>query len=147
MNRGRVVLALVILVFLAASLTASVGLPKGARVFPMVALVPGVCLAIWNLANEFRFPHARGKGDENSEVPQKLFQLFAWILSLPLLSWLFGITVGLPVFMFCYLRLASREKWTTTILMTLLAWIAIKFGFDVGMKANFDQGVIWNLFS
>ena len=94
-------------------------------------------------------PHAaKSEQQEESKEPEdkSLFYLiFMAALALPLLSWLFGITIGLPLFMFVYLRWVSREKWGVVIFSTLLCWAMLYLGFEVLMRSNFEKGFLFDL--
>ena len=150
MTKTRPLVALAFLVFLAGALYISFSFPKDAKVLPLIFLIPGVLMAFGNLLLELR-PRADA-ADQNKESKKagkkNLFYLiFLAALSLPLLSWLFGITIGLPLFMLIYLRWVSREKWGVVIFSTILSWVIIYLGFEVLMRSNFERGVLFDLIS
>lgn len=149
MIKTRPLVALGFLVFLGVALYISFSFPKDAKVLPLLFLIPGVLLAGWNLLAEL-MPHANagGQNEESSEAGKRglFYLIFLAALALPLLSWLLGITIGLPLFMFIYLRWVSREKWGIVIFSTILSWVILYLGFEVLMRSNFERGVFFDLF-
>jgi hypothetical protein len=149
MTKTRPLVALGFLIFLAGALYISFSIPKDAKVLPLMFLIPGVMLAGWNLLTELRPPaDAANQNEEPVETGRKglFYLIFLAALALPLLSWLLGITIGLPLFMFIYLRWVSREKWGVVIFSTILSWVILYLGFEVLMRSNFERGVIFDLF-
>ena len=151
MIKTRPLVALGFLVFLGVALYISFSFPKDAKVLPLLFLIPGVLLAGWNLLAELRprFKAANQTEEEKSTGAgnRGLFYLiFLAALALPLLSWLLGITIGLPLFMFIYLRWVSREKWGIVIFSTILSWVILYLGFEVLLRSNFERGVLFDLF-
>ncbi len=151
MNKTRAVVAFVFLVFLGIALYLSFSFPKEAKVLPLLVLIPGVPLAFSNLLTEMKSKQsARSQGEEKSVDAgrrHRIYQIFVAAIVLPLLSWLFGITIGLPLFMFTYLRWVSKESWGTVIFSTVLSWIILYLGFEVLMRSNFDKGILFDLIS
>lgn len=146
MTKIRQVVALVFLVFLGTALYLSFSFPKQAKVLPLLVLVPVVLTALWNFIAELKSKPVV-KDEEAAEGGQvkSFYTIFLAALSLPLLSWLAGITIGLPLFMFIYLRWVSKEGWGTVIFSVILSWVILYLGFEVLMQSDFDQGVIFKL--
>jgi hypothetical protein len=148
MIRTRPLIALGFLFFLAGSLYISFSFPKDAKVLPLLFLIPGVLFAGWNLVLELRPGNDVADEDQESGETEKkglFYLIFLAALALPLLSWLFGITIGLPIFMFIYLRWVSREKWGIVIFSTILSWVILYLGFEILMRSNFERGVLLDL--
>jgi hypothetical protein len=149
MTKARPIVALGFLVFLLGALYLSFSFPKDAKVLPLLFLIPGVLFAGWNLVLELRSGNdVADEGQESGERENKglFYLIFLAALALPLLSWLFGITIGLPIFMFIYLRWVSREKWGIVIFSTILSWVILYLGFEILMRSNFERGVLFDLF-
>jgi hypothetical protein len=148
MTWTKPLVALGFLVFLAGALYLSISFPKDAKVLPLLFLIPGVLLAGWNLLAELR-PRvdAVNQKEESTATGKKalFYLIFLAALALPLLSWLLGITIGLPLFMFIYLRWVSRERWRVVIFSTILSWVILYLGFEVLMRSNFERGVLFDL--
>jgi hypothetical protein len=148
MTKTRPLVALGFLIFLAGALYISFSFPKEAKVLPLLFLIPGVLLAGWNFVAELRPPaDAANQTEECVEAGNKglFYLIFLAALALPVLSWLFGITIGLPLFMFIYLRWVSREKWGIVIFSTILSWVILYLGFEILMRSNFERGVLFDL--
>ena len=148
MTKTRPLVALGFFIFLAGALYISFDFPKDAKVLPLMFLIPGVLLAGWNLLAELRH---RPKAADQNEEPVKagdrglFYLIFLAALALPLLSWLLGLTIGLPLFMLIYLRWVSRERWGIVVLSTVLSWVILYLGFEVLMRSNFERGVLFDL--
>jgi hypothetical protein len=59
-------------------------------------------------------------------------EILAWILGFFLALWLLGFPLGIPLATFIYLKVASREGWLTSIVVTAGAW-----AFIVGVFGHF----------
>ena len=148
MTKPKPLLALAFLVFLGLALYLSFSFPKGAKVLPLLVLIPGVCLAFWNLLLEIKIKKNSSDSDEehaHAGRRQSFQTIFLAAVALPVLSWLLGLTIGLPLFMFIYLRWVSGEGWGTVIFSTVLSWIILYLGFEVLMRSNFERGVLLDL--
>jgi hypothetical protein len=148
MIKTRPLVALGFLVFIGVALYVSFSFPKNAKVLPLLFLIPGVLAAGWNLLLELKPPaDAADENEESTAAGKKglVYQIFLSCLALPLLSWLFGITIGLPLFMFIYLRWVSRERWGVVAFSTILSWVILYVGFEVLMRSNFDPGILFDL--
>ena len=144
----RPLIALGFLVFLGTALYLSFSFPKEAKVLPLQALIPGVLAAGGNLLLELKSSRSTQElMDESVDDGQKgrCYLIFLAALALPLFSWLFGITIGLPLFMFIYLMWVSRESWGVVIFSTILSWIILYPGFEILMRSNFEKGVLFDL--
>jgi hypothetical protein len=147
MIKARPLVALGFLVFIGVALYVSFSFPKNAKVLPLMFLIPGALAAGWNLLLELKpLANAADENKESTDGKKGLFyQIFLACLALPLLSWLFGITIGLPLFMFIYLRWVSRERWGVVVFSTILSWVILYVGFEVLMRSNFDPGILFDL--
>lgn len=148
MTKIRPLIALGFLVFLGMALYLSFSFPKEAKVLPLLVLIPGVLAACGNLLSELKVSRsAQDQMEQSADDWQKgrFYLIFLAALALPLLSWLFGITIGLPLFMFIYLRWVSRESWGIVIFSTILSWIILYPGFEILMRRNFEKGVLFDL--
>ena len=148
MNKGNVMLALLFLVILIIALFMAFPFPKEAKILPLVVLVPGALMALANFINELKAtkkPAEMSLADTSTSNRHKMYQFFLSLLSVPLLSWFFGATLGFPLFLLGYLKLISRETWFAALLSAFLCWVVLYVGFDVVAKANFDEGFIFDL--
>ncbi len=148
MTKIRPLIALGFLFFLGMALYLSLSFPKEAKVLPLLVLIPGVLVACGNLLWELKSSRsAQVLMERPADDRQKgrFYPIFLAALALPVLSWLFGITIGLPLFMFIYLRWVSGESWGIVIFSTILSWIILYPGFEILMRSNFEQGVLLGL--
>ncbi len=134
--------------------------PFKAALFPTIVGIPGVVLALAVAVISFR----RGRNPETkpvekSQAPGDLFLdasslsgaafkrtliIFGWILFAVVGSWLLGQKLALPLFVFAYLKLGSREGWMLSIVMTL-ATIALLLGvFDYVVNVAWWDGEIFH---
>ena len=133
--------------------------PFKAALFPTIVGIPGIVLALAVAVFSFR----RGRNPETKQVeksgaPGDLFldessltgeafkrtlMIFGWILFAVVGSWLLGQKLALPLFVFAYLKLGSREGWMLSIVMTL-ATIALLLGvFDYVVNVAWYEGEIF----
>lgn len=148
MSKIRPLIALSFLFFLGTALYFSLSFPKEAKFLPLLVLIPGVLVACGNLLSELKSSRsAQVLMEQLADDRQKgrFSLIFLAALALPFLSWLFGITIGLPLFMFIYLRWVSGESWGIVIFSTILSWIILYPGFEILMRSNFERGVLLGL--
>jgi uncharacterized membrane protein YjjB (DUF3815 family) len=72
-----------------------------------------------------------------------------WTLGFFFAIWLLGFTVAVPVASFLYFRFAGGEKWSISILLSLMAWVVFYGLFDYLLHLPFPEGAlfVWlNLF-
>jgi hypothetical protein len=69
--------------------------------------------------------------------------IFAWILGLFLLGWLLGQRIALPLFVFLYLKVGSKEGWMLSIAMTLAVAIFLLGVFDRVIHVSWYQGELF----
>ncbi len=149
MTSIRTMVAFGFLVFLGGALYLSFSFPKEAKVLPLFVLIPGVVLAGWNFFAELKHaksvPQEGEKEKADHDARRGHYQLLLAAVALPLLSWLFGVTVGIPLFIFVYLRWVSGEGWGSTIFSTVLSWAILYGGFEVLMRKTFEKGLLIEL--
>lgn len=130
-----------------------------AALFPMVLGIPCLALALLAFGQELfnTLRRVAGKTDppevtsslEAAVVRRRAVSIIAWTLGFLLAIWLLGFVIAVPVACFLYFRFAGREKWSTSILLSLAAG-AIFYGlFDYLLHLPFPEGTLlaWlNLF-
>jgi hypothetical protein len=134
--------------------------PFKAALFPTVVGIPGVALALAVAVLALRRSRSPEiNSAEKSGAPGDLFLdessltgdafkrtvvIFGWIFGAVIGSWLLGQKVALPLFVFCYLKLGSREGWFLSIVMTL-ATVALLLGvFDYVVNVAWYEGEIFH---
>ena len=48
--------------------------------------------------------------------------IFLWIIGFFLMVLLIGFPIAVPLFVFCYMKFQGKEKWSSSIIFTLIAW-------------------------
>lgn len=120
-----------------------------AGLFPWATGFPVLVLAISQLATELTgkgrtrgiasAPEARPEL-ATSLVYRRTASISGWIIGFFLLIWLFGFSVAVPLATLLYLKVAGREKWLITLILTAVAW-SFFFGlFDRGLHMPFPEG-------
>jgi hypothetical protein len=134
--------------------------PFKAALFPTVVGIPGVVLALAVGALALRRGRSsRAGAPPQSGAPGDLFLdessltgdalkrtavIFGWIFGAVIGSWLLGQKLALPLFVFGYLKLGSREGWVLSIVMTL-ATVALLLGvFDYVVNVAWYEGEIFH---
>jgi Tripartite tricarboxylate transporter TctB family len=67
-----------------------------------------------------------------------------WLLGLVVLVALFGFNVGLPVFVFTFLKWHGHESWRFSILYTVIFWALVYVLFVVVMKGILYPGMVFD---
>lgn len=80
---------------------------------------------------------------ENSRAKREL-RMFAWILSLVVFIYFFGLLIAIPMFMLFYLRWRSGERWLFSILMTAGMWGLLYGVIVIALRTHFYEGLLWN---
>ena len=66
----------------------------------------------------------------------------AWIVGYFLAIWLLGFYLAVPLTTLLYLKVAGKERWPTTIIATLLAWVSFYALFDYALHVPFPKGLV-----
>jgi hypothetical protein len=112
---------LVLGAFAAAVLMASFSLSSTARLVP--ASVSALVLAL--LAVELLSARPAERPEEPGASAADVRREMLWLLALPLVIAIAGLTAGLPIFLTTYLRLRARTSWTTALIPAGLCWIVL----------------------
>jgi len=126
-----------------------------ARLYPWAVGIPMLLLALAHL-----FLESRGEGtQERPDSPPVDFQftqttdsalarrrtinIFSWILGFFLSIWLVGFSFSVPLFVFLYLKVQSRESWTLSLVLTGAAWLLFWGLFVRLLHLPFPEGQIF----
>jgi Na+/proline symporter len=60
--------------------------------------------------------------------------------------WLLGFSYAVPLTMALYLKLAGREKWPITAIMTFATWIFFYLLFERTLNVPFPDGLLFGLY-
>jgi putative tricarboxylic transport membrane protein len=114
--------------------------PPRARVFPFAIFGPILIVTIVNFVKDLRRQPwtetiaqtvAEANLDEAS-FRKRTRNILLWIVGFFLALWLLGFPLGIPLATFVYLKIAAREGWLTSIVVTVGTW-----AFIVGVFGHF----------
>jgi hypothetical protein len=117
--------------------------PTKAALFPLTMGIPLLALAIVQTVLELRRPSASGvpAGPE-----RRAYAVFAWMGAFILLVLLCGFPIAVPIFVFLYLVMQSREKPGLSIVLAAAAWGAFYLLFLRLLHFPFEDGLIRSWF-
>jgi len=137
------------------ALYASLHWPFKTALFPRVIGFPLLLLAliemalsIWGVEKE-REGHAVDfeltTAVEPALAQKRTLLICTWIIGFLVLIIAFGFPLAVPIFVFAYLRIAGREPWTLSIVLTLVSWMFMEGVFDRFLHIPFPEGWILGL--
>lgn len=143
-----------IAVLLAWALWESKNFGYRAGLFPWTIGLPVLALAIAQLILELTGRARRtvvvieGSTDGGMDLPvevvyQRTASICGWIIGFFVMIWLLGFSIAFPVTTLLYLKLAGREKWPITIILTLLGWGFFYGLFDYSLHVPFPDGQLF----
>jgi Tripartite tricarboxylate transporter TctB family len=114
--------------------------PPKAALFPLTMGIPLLVLALAQVVIELREPPA-------APAPtRRALAVFAWMVLFIALVLLLGFPIAVPVFVFSYLALASREGWVLSAALAAAAWGAFHLLFQRLLHFPFETGLITDWF-
>jgi TctA family transporter len=126
-----------------------------AGLFPWVIGIPTVLLACGQLFRELGIGRTEAAvvseaGEAHAEIDpalvrQRTITIILWIFGSFLLIWLLGFSVAVPLIMLVYLKLAGKENWTITVLVTFCTWIFFWGLFEKTLNVPFPDGLLFSL--
>jgi hypothetical protein len=161
-ERGRfrlsfaVIFSLSMVVVLARALWESRNFGFRAGLFPWAIGFPVLALAVVQLAMDLtgktRKSAEMSVADAAPELPKAVVyrrttEIIAWILGLLVAIWLLGFSAAVPVATFLYLKVAGREKWPITVVLTLVSWLFFYVLFDYALRIPFPDGKLFETLS
>jgi hypothetical protein len=69
--------------------------------------------------------------------------MFGWLFGFFFSIWLLGFSITIPLMVFSYLKIQSNEKWTISIILTVMAWLFFYFLFVRLLNLPFPDGLIF----
>jgi TctA family transporter len=143
------------IVVFAAALWPALSWPARARIFPIVIFGPLLAFSIANFVKDLRRrPWTEGirqtiaeAGVDEATFRKRTREILGWVVVFFLALWLLGFPVGIPLATFVYLKLAARESWTTSILVTFGSWAFLVGVFDYVLDFVFPEAALYRLFS
>ena len=117
--------------------------PPKAALFPLVMGIPLLVLAVAQVLVELREPPQPA---ETAVAGRRTLAVFAWMGAFVLLVLLGGFPVAVPLFVFLYLFLDSREGWLLSATLAAAAWGFFHLVFERLLHFPFDAGLIRDWF-
>lgn len=153
----RGVLSLTAVCVAAYALYASWSWPFRTALFPRVIALPILFLAltewalsVWSSEKE-REGHAVDfqltETVEPALARKRTIAIIIWTLGFLVLILLVGFPLAVPIFVFAYLKIAGREPWTLTIVLTAVSWLSMEGLFNRFLHIPFPEGLIFGLWS
>lgn len=148
-------LALGVALIASYALYAAIDWPLRTALFPRLIGAPLLVLALIEMGLSALSTEKRREGHAvDFELTTDIDPLVARRRTLAIVGWIFGFFIlillvgfplGVPVFVFVYLKLAGKEKWGLALALTLLAWVIIEGLFDRLLHIPFPDGWIQSL--
>jgi hypothetical protein len=129
-----------------------------ARLYPWAIGIPMVVLALIQVILDLKGYKAKEpsdgappvrmdfqftKGIDASTARKRAFVMFGWFLGFFFLVWLVGFNIGIPVMVFSYLKIQSKEPLLLSIILTVVAFVFFYFLFVKLLTLPFPEGRIF----
>ncbi|MBI2531619.1 MAG: tripartite tricarboxylate transporter permease [Deltaproteobacteria bacterium] len=76
---------------------------------------------------------------------QRTISILIWTMGFFIAIWLLGFSYSIPVAMLLYLKLAGKEKWPMTIVVTFFTWLFVYALFERTLSIPFPEGLLVSL--
>jgi hypothetical protein len=117
--------------------------PPKAALFPLVMGIPLLVLAVAQVVLELR---AAAAAAEPVDTGPRVLAVFAWMVGFVALVLFGGFAAAVPIFVFLYLRLDSREGWLLSGVLAAAAWGFFHLVFQRLLHFPFEAGLITDWF-
>ena len=117
--------------------------PPKAALFPLVMGIPLLVLAVAQVTLELR---AAAAPAEPTGTGRRVLAVFAWMVGFVALVLFGGFAAAVPIFVFLYLRLDSREGWLLSGMLAAAAWGFFHLVFQRLLHFPFEAGLITDWF-
>ena len=117
--------------------------PPKAALFPLVMGIPLLVLALAQVVLELRAAPAPA---ETAATGRRALAMFAWMGAFVVLVLLGGFAAAVPIFVFFFLRLDSREGWLVSGALAAAAWGFFHLMFQRLLHFPFEAGLITDWF-
>lgn len=117
----------------------ALGWPPKAALFPLTMGIPLLVLATAQTVLDLREPPAPS---EPALARRRGLAVFAWMVTFIVLVLLLGFPIAVPLFVFSYLVMESRESWALSIALAAAAWGFFHLVFERLLHFPFEAGLI-----
>ena len=151
------ILSLAVAALAAYALYASWSWPFRTALFPRVVALPILflsliewALSVWSVEGQ-REGHAVDFQLTDTVEPalarNRTIAIFLWTLGFLAMILLVGFPLAVPIFVFAYLKIAGKEPWVLSLILTAIAWVFMEGLFDRFLHIPFSEGLIFGLWS
>jgi hypothetical protein len=133
---GAALFSLALAVIAAYAVYTALRWPPKAALFPLTMGIPLLVLAIVQTVVELR---EKGK---SAGAMRPVFAVFAWMAAFIALVVLTGFPIAVPLFVFSYLMLESREGPALSAVLAVAAWGVFHLLFERLLHFPFDSGLV-----
>jgi Tripartite tricarboxylate transporter TctB family len=133
---GAALFSLGLAVVAAYAVYAALRWPPKAALFPLTMGIPLLALAVAQTIVELRDQATPGG------ARRPVLTVFGWMVAFIVLVVLAGFPIAVPIFVFFYLVLESRERLVLSIVLAAAAWGAFHLLFERLLHFPFDAGLI-----
>ena len=139
---GAAAFSLALAALAAYAVYAALAWPAKAALFPLTMGIPLLVLAGVQIVIDLREPPPRGPAGAR----RRAFTVFAWMAGFIALVLLVGFPIAVPVFVFSYLIMQSREGWLVSALGAAAAWGFFHVLFQRLLHFPFEAGLVQGWF-
>jgi hypothetical protein len=158
--KPQVIFSLVILVFFLVFVYQAREWRLQARLYPWAIGVPMIVITLLHISRELFSKGEKKPQPTSSNTPvdfqftkgvdervarRRTIAMFSWIFGFFGGIWLIGFSLMVPLFVFLYLKVQSRETWGLSIVLTGAAWLIFWGLFQYLLRLPFPDGqvMIW----
>jgi hypothetical protein len=126
-----------------------------ARLYPWAIGIPMLVLAIIQLILDLRGFQRKQPSDatpmdfqfqqtvDPAVARRRTYNIFGWLFGFFIAIYLLGFSVTIPLLVFTYLKIQSKEPWPLSITLTVIAWLFFHFLFVKLLTLPFPEGLIF----
>ena len=140
---GAALFSLALAVVAAYAVYTALRWPPKAALFPLTMGIPLLVLALAQTLVELRDP---ATPVQPPGAQAKTFTVFAWMATFIMLVLLAGFPIAVPLFVFSYLVMESREGAGLSIALAAVAWGVFHLLFERLLHFPFEAGLIGSWF-
>ena len=141
MREKNLLFCLVVFICMAAAFVATLSYPPDARFFPIIVISLCGVVALWELVKTYRQKGEKSPEPEKEYRRQFIFTV-AWIVAYVLIIWLLGLTIGLTLITFAYVK--THEKgWRWAIIMPIITFLLAYVGFERLLQTPLYEGLLF----
>lgn len=133
------------------------GWPFRTALFPRVVAVPLLLLSLVEFVLNIRGGEGEREGHavdfqftdavEPALARKRTIAMSLWTLGFLALIVLVGFPLAVPLFVFAYLKIAGREPWGLTVVLTAVSWLVMEALFNRLLHLPFPEGWIFALWT